>query len=248
MKRRITLAFCGLVAIGAGIAAAAVAADQGGTTMDVTVPIPGGETRVTTAGDPETGLEISVTAAKGRLNRWELILLDSTDGSDEKFKIRDKAAGATVADGEYCTQVGPRAVACEGEIESIDGDSLDGADRLSFSFVSCLTCNYNAIVVDAGEGNDLVKLSLTGDNHWSGNLLRLIGGQGHDTFNLAGPDATGLGRLGNDSLRGGAGGQRLFGGAGRDLLAGGAGDGDLCDGGRNRDRKGPGCEMTRSIP
>jgi hypothetical protein len=84
------------------------------------------------------------------------------------------------------------------------------------------------IVVDGGDGNDLIVLSPQIDTNaeiygGAGNDL-ISGGSGNDRiFGEDGHDVL-LGNLGNDQLDGGAGNDFLFGGLGNDVLIGGLGD------------------------
>ena len=123
-------------------------------------------------------------------------------------------------------------------------------DRGSFtspgsSIVLVLPPDVELLAVDAGPGNDLVRVNpmvrknliINGDEGDD----TLIGSRGNDTINGDEGNDVIVGGPGDDDLRGEGGADRLDGAAGNDVLDGGAGD-DVLSGSAGRDisRGGPG--------
>ena len=105
----------------------------------------------------------------------------------------------------------------------LEGSQLFGEIRLGTGDDTLTgTESEQDLIVDAGDGNDIVATG-TGDD-----LLR--GGEGDDRLDGGEGDDALQGGNGNDRLVGGLGDDFLFGGVGSDTLVGGAGN-DLLDGG-----------------
>ena len=103
-------------------------------------------------------------------------------------------------------------------IERLILDAEDGADRIVVKQEA--NSPLTAIVIDAGDGNDVVDASAVMSAR-----LTIFGGRGDDTL---------IGGHGNDYLNGGSGNDRLVGGPGNDVLVGGRGS-DVLDGGAGDD-------------
>jgi Ca2+-binding RTX toxin-like protein len=109
----------------------------------------------------------------------------------------------------------------------LEGSQLFGEIRLGTGDDTLTgTESGQDLIVDAGDGNDIVATG-TGDD-----LIR--GGQGNDYLDGGDGDDALQGGDGNDRLIGGLGDDFLFGGTGNDILVGGAGN-DLLDGGEGID-------------
>lgn len=246
MKSRITIALGTVVGL---VAAAGAAPGTAGTG--------GGQTLVTTSGDPETGLEISVTAAAEQANR--LAAVHDEGGCQPStnlcLRLTDTEAGMT-EDSAYCTQESPTEVTCEGTIASLEIKSGDERDRVGFKPADGDSATNAEIIIDAGSGNDKVRAaSSLRDLRAIYEYVIAKGGTGNDVLAIVGGiagggkgAAIGLGGAGNDRLIGREGDQDLSGGRGRDFLAGGEGEGDVCKGGPGTDQDGEGCETIVSIP
>src|SRR5436305_14625548 len=124
----------------------------------------------------------------------------------------------------------------EGTVLVVTGTTNNDDIHISKSDASTLRVQENGVVfffnnasvhsikVDAGAGNDLVRMENNGAGLPS-QAANMIGGDGNDSL---------TGGSGNDSLDGGAGDDQLNGGAGNDSLSGGAGN-DVLKGGDDND-------------
>lgn len=108
------------------------------------------------------------------------------------------------------SEVGPRGVSVTLRTPG-EYAGTDGADNI--------TATYGDHQIEAGNGNDLITLSLPSGSQGSS----VNGGYGADTIQGAKGDDVLRGGKGHDSIVGGAGADTLYSGLGRDTLTGGDG-------------------------
>ncbi len=203
--------------------------------------------RLTMGIDPESGLRFwGAFDAGGNLIGY----IDDTIEANSQTRINGTSGADTI------TLSGSQLLATSGGVNA--GLTVNGAAHDGLALELDV-----AAMIDAGDGDDVVRASDRGDNVFGGagnDTLHggqlddwLLGGDGNDTLDAGSANANTLGgdgnyldggagddtlygREGSDWLEGAAGVDMLDGGGGDDILTGGEGAGDLLKGGHGDDQ------------